>query len=523
MKKLSFCTLFFLFFALNLNAKKYWVSFTDKPSVAFDPYSYFDIKTINYRLQNNIPLSDECDLPLNAEYVNKVHAVSGKILAESRWLNAVAVDMNSRQANRIKQLPFVASVTDVAVLQTTSAESRISISNPEDLRLAAAKQLSRMGGNYFKNMGIDGTGMRIAVFDGGFPGVDQHPVFKHLRDNNQIVGTWNFPKNSPNVYRGVSHGTMVLSCIAGKYGDIDLGLATGAEFLLATVEVNYEVISEEISWVLAVEWAARNGANLINSSLGYINHRYFPSDMNGHTSMASRGALIAARKGILVVNAAGNEGVNGRWLVIGAPADADSVIAVGGISQKTNHHISFSSYGPTADGRLKPNVTAYGTAIVPTGSGFEYVDGTSFASPLLCGFAACAWQMNRSLNNMQMLQEIQKSGDLYPYFDYAHGYGTPQATYFTKEQNDVQPTFVIEKSNDSIVITVDKRFFPMHAESNTYKLYFHLQKNNRLLKRYAIAEVFQPEVLKFAIKDLQEDDIKTVRVHFMGYTMSYDL
>ena len=170
-----------------------------------------------------------------------------------------------------------------------------------------------------------------------------------------------------------------------------MGLATGANFLLAITEVSSEPFSEEENWLAAVEWAYKNGADIISSSLGYTNNRYFTKDMDGKKSFVVKAASLAARKGMLVINAAGNDG-DSEWKVISTPADADSILTIGGVSPETNLHINFSSYGPTADGRMKPNVSAFGEAVVANTKGnVEIAFGTSFATPLVAGFAACAW------------------------------------------------------------------------------------------------------------------------------------
>src|SRR5690606_11480520 len=170
--------------------------------------------------------------------------------------------------------------------------------------------------------------------------------------------------------------------------------------------------------------------------------------MNGITALISRSANMAARKGILVVNSAGNEGSNTEWVSIGAPADADSVLAVGGISPWTNLHVSWSSYGPSADKRIKPNVCAFGHSMVMTDKGISEATGTSFASPLTAGFAACVWQADTTLTNMELFELIEKSGDLYPYYDYAHGYGVPQASAFFDDLIVIRDTtFKVERTD----------------------------------------------------------------------------
>jgi len=299
------------------------------------------------------------------------------------------------------------------------------------------KQLSIMQGDLFRQAGITGKGVRIAIFDGGFPNVDVLPCFKQVRDNNRIIKTWDFTRKKENVYGFSSHGTSVMCCIAGvDTSGKPFGLATDAEFLLARTEVNSEPFSEEENWIAALEWADQNGADIVNSSLGYTFNRYFPYQMDGKTSFVSRGAAKAASKGILVVNAAGNEGDKENWKIIGAPADADSILSVGGVDPENGLHISFSSYGPTVDGRLKPNVCAAGKAYAYGRKSPGVIYGTSFASPITAGFAACAKQTRPGIKAMDLLQEIQLSGHLYPYFDYAHGYGIPQASYFTETGTD---------------------------------------------------------------------------------------
>ena len=320
-------------------------------------------------------------------------------------------------------------------------------------------QLKRFGGQYFVDKGINGKGLRICVMDGGFPKVDTHPAFQHLRDNNQIIKTYNFPNKKENVYGWSTHATMVLSCIAGinDKGQM-LGLATGAEFLLARTEIDPEPFKEEVWWAQGAEWADKNGADIINSSLGYGKDRHWTKDMDG-TSYVAKAAQKAVEKGILICNSAGNEGDDKRWMTIITPSDAENVLCVGGIEDKLDkyQHISFSSYGPTADKRPKPNVVAFGHAKVANPSGgFTEAYGTSFSSPLTAGFCACAWQTKRDLTALQMKAEIEKSADLYPYFDYAYGYGVPQAAYFTNELKSAERSFNIVQEKDGVKIVVSK-------------------------------------------------------------------
>jgi subtilisin family serine protease len=178
-----------------------------------------------------------------------------------------------------------------------------------------------------------------------------------------------------------------------------------------------------------LEWADEKGASLVNSSLSFTNQLYERKDLNGRTCKISIAANTAMDKGILVVNAAGNEFQNG-WEIIGAPADAERILTVGSVNPKTGYISSFSSIGPTADGRLKPDVCAPGELLYPDGDEFKHIQGTSFATPLVCGFAACVRQLHPEWNTEKLWTEIRKSGSLYPFFDYAHGFGIPRASYF---------------------------------------------------------------------------------------------
>lgn len=166
-------------------------------------------------------------------------------------------------------------------------------------------------------------------------------------------------------------------------------MASNAEFLLARTEVNAEPFAEEEWWLAAAEWAGKNGAHIINSSLGYTYHRYFPEQMDRKTSLVARAANMAASKGIIVVNAMGNDGDN-SWKAVGTPADADTVLSVGSVDPYKEYKINFSSFGPTVDGRMKPNVTNSGFAAVAVKKDkLGNAHGTSFASPLISGFVAC--------------------------------------------------------------------------------------------------------------------------------------
>jgi serine protease AprX len=527
MKKITSFIFFFLLFSGFINAQeKFWISFRDKANVCFDPYSYFDERTIQQRLSNHIALNDSTDFPVNPGYLATITEIVESVSKNSRWLNGVAVIATAEQINIISSLPFVKSIEPM-----TEKFSAAFLENAKPFSLTKKDkallhfQTQRMQIDSFRVHHIDGTGIRIAIFDVGFPGVDKHPAFAHLREGHKIIETYNFVNKNENVYKGHWHGTATLSCVAGIYDSENIGMATGAEFLLAKTEkLLCESYSEEENWLAAAEWADKHGANIISCSLGYTNKRYFNTEMNGHKSLVARAATLAASKGILVVNAAGNEGSD-SWRTVATPADADSVLSVGGTDPYTDLHIFFSSFGPTSDGRLKPNVSALGEAIVATSNNVAREMGTSFAAPFVAGFAACAWQSHRQLTNMELFNEIEQSGNLYPYFDYAHGFGIPQASWFVSPKVEKEPTFdFVIINNDIKVILREKYSYPQEEVGFGYNVqrnfYYKIEDKDGAIKRYTVLLADRKEMLHVFAEDFQTGDVLTV--HFEGYTSNLD-
>lgn len=460
MRKKLFIAIFALISSVAMAQDKcFWVFFTDKNDTQFDPYSYFDAKAIERYQKCGADLYDISNYPLNDSYVGTVGSYSTEVFGESRWLNAVGIEATDDNAALIAQLPFVARVQEIVSNGTVANVKTEFKEIEEDNKDILTDQVKRFGGQHFIDKGIDGKGLRICVMDGGFPKVNTHPAFQHLRDNHQIIKTYNFPNKKEDVYGWNTHGTMVLSCIAGiNDKGQKMGLATGAEFLLARTEIEPEPFKEEVWWAQGAEWADKNGADIINSSLGYGKDRHWTKEMDG-TSYVAKAANKAAEKGILICNSAGNEGDDKRWMTIITPADAENVLCVGGIEDDLEkyRHISFSSYGPSADKRRKPNVVAFGHAAVANPSGgFTDAYGTSFSSPLTAGFCACAWQTMRDKTALEMKAEIEKSADLYPYFDYAFGYGVPQAAYFTGDKKAAERSFNLVQEKDGVKIVVPK-------------------------------------------------------------------
>lgn len=457
--KVLICSCLFVLLVFPVSSQqKYWVFFTDKNGVEFDPYSYFDSKAIERRIKHNIPLDHFTDKPVKSEYISDVKKRCDSTGFSSRWFNALVIYGNEFQINEIKKLPFVAAVEEMQMYDVNLTTNGLGDLTKGETQLLMA-QTKRMSGDHFAKNNITGKGVRVAILDAGFTGFPSCDQLTVCINQKRVAATYNFVKNDNDVYRGHSHGTNVASCITGLFDSIPSGIAPNAELLLATTEKGFsEKIKEEENWLAAMEWADKNGAHVINTSLGYTTRWYFKSDMNGKKGLISRAATMAARKGIVVVCSAGNEG-DTDWKTIAAPGDADSVLTVGGINPWTGIQASWSSYGPSADKRLKPNVSAYGYAMVGDGTGAFEQSGTSFASPLVAGFAAAVIELHPDWTNMQVIDAIQKSSDLFPYFDYAHGYGVPQGKWFFNDADSIAPTFnVVDSDYVWHIVITDEAF-----------------------------------------------------------------
>lgn len=512
MKKVTLLfTLFCAILGIASAQNSYWVFFTDKQNTTFDPYQYFDTKAIERYAQCGADLYDITNYPVNSEYASAVEKAAEELVGTSRWLNAAGVMATEEQISMIKQFPFVAGIQLIAS-DMELAEINITESINADY---AGEQISIHHGELFKQHNISGKGVRVAVFDAGFPDVNTHPAFQHLRDNNQIIKTWNFVKKNENVYEANSHGRMVLSCIAGiMNGEQLLGMAPDAQFLLARTEVAAEPKKEEVWWVQALEWADQNGADIVNSSLGYGKQRYILKNMDGKTSMVAKAANTAAQKGILVCNSMGNEGTDKEWKMLITPADADSVLSVGAVIS-IDRIASFSSFGPTADGRMKPNVVAMGEDNWVAGSkgNFTQASGTSFSSPMMAGFAACVKQLHPEYTAWQLKTEIEKSANHYPYFDYAFGYGVPQAGYFFGEKPEVTDNLSLSEDDEAIYVTCKK------GETS---IFYKITNGDGTIERYNQKTIFKDDnSIRFNKSDLENG--QTLEIWSDGQVLKYSV
>jgi hypothetical protein len=288
-----------------------------------------------------------------------------------------------------------------------------------------------INGSNLQHSGFTGKGILIAVLDGGFMYAENASSLLSLRNRKGIKSTYDFVLNSKEVYGYHNHGTSVLSVLAGDIEGVIAGTAPGADFLLLrTEDSDSEFPVEEDFWVAGAEFADSSGADIITSSLGYsqfddpaMNYKY--SDMDGNTAFVTKAADIAASKGILVFNSAGNER-NKQWFYIIAPSDGDSVLAVGAVDENENIS-SFSSSGPSGDGRVKPDNVTMGVS-VPVQVNATLIagaNGTSFSCPVLSGTTACLMQAAPMATNIEILEALHSSADRYQNPDPLYGYGLP--------------------------------------------------------------------------------------------------
>jgi serine protease AprX len=521
----SLLVILFYFLLIGIcPAQEYWVFFKNKSNCTFNPYTYFDHKAIDRRIINEVSLYDSTDFPVNQNYIDVVSKLADSTGFASRWFNALDVYANEDQITKISLLPFV-SVIEPMESMAIEASYKDDGTDYDTTLTKYMKELLewqtlRMGRPYFQKAGLDGKGVRIAVLDGGFPSLDSSAAFKHLTQNGRIIKTWDFVRNRENVYSYNQHGILVLSCIAGMYKDQEMGLAPGAEFLLARTELNSEHYSEEKNWLAAMEWADKNGAQIINSSVGYTYHRYFTDQMDGKTSLVSRAANMAARKGILVVNCAGNDAEE-KWQIICTPADSDSVLTVGGIDPITGYHIGFSSFGPTSDKRMKPNVSAFADVVAEGPKGVANVQGTSFSCPLVTGFAACVLQANPNIKCMDLFHLIEKSGEMYPYFDYAHGYGVPQASKIVNVNFISVATFSFVLSKENISVFLRDFKYSDDERTSQLLLFYNIMDTDGHIEEFHVLMVYQKEALTVPLSRLSPGE--KLNVYFRGYTASWSI
>ena len=442
MKKILLFTL--LIFNFGFSQEDAWVYFTNKPDAAFylvNPLQMLNQRSLDRRAAQGIAL-DNTDVPIAQTYIDQVTASTGiTVMAKSKWLNALHVRGTQANIQLLTNLSFVSQIQFAnSNLNSRQSGEKSNELQPVNKQLevltnfnygGSSNQIEMLNGHLLHQQNYTGQGKMVAIMDAGFPGVDTASPFQRLRDNNLILGGYNFPDRNTSIYTRSSHGTSVLSCMAGFVDNQLVGTAPDAQYyLFITEDTNSENPVEESYWVEAVEMADSLGVDVINTSLGYFaydnpNYSYSYSDMNGIKSFAARGADIAFSKGMICVTSAGNSG-NSSDPHIATPADAITTLTVGAVDASENY-VSFSSIGPSFDNRVKPDVCAKGyLASVSNATGnIVNANGTSFSSPILAGMVTTFWSAVPNMTNAEIMQFVKESADIYANPTIYKGYGVP--------------------------------------------------------------------------------------------------
>jgi serine protease AprX len=452
------CALVLFTTAGKAQYSKYIIRLKDKGSSPYtlgNPAAYLSPRALQRRTAFSIAI-DSADMPVTPRYIDSIRS-SGTviILNTSKWLNQVAIQTTDAAAlAKINSFPFVLGTAPLApsVKETTDNDfipiNKKKEAPDEPIPTGASgtqntaadyynygvsyNQVHLHNGEFLHNHGFRGEGMQMAVMDAGFLNYLTIPTFDSIRTNNQVLGTWDFVTGSTSVTEDDAHGTYCLSTIAANMPGTFMGTAPKTAFYLYRTEDAFsEYPIEEQNWAAAAERVDSMGVAISSTSLGYttfdaaqFNHTY--ADMNGNTTIIARAADMAAKKGMLVIVAAGNDG-NNAWRYVGTPADADSALAVGAVSAGGIIG-SFSSYGPSSDGQVKPAVAAVGVnAVVASTSNGQplFGSGTSFACPNMAGLATCLWQAFPEVNNMSIINTLQQAASRFTNPDTRTGYGIP--------------------------------------------------------------------------------------------------
>lgn len=422
---------------------KYRVTLKDKKGSGYSlkhPEQFLSQRALERRKHQKIKVNTT-DLPVSDVYVEGVTSKGVKLVHKSKWNNTIVVStVDTAVMQSVAELPYVTSVRKVAtylapspvtMLDTIDRHSLIKEDHDtieyKDIHGDAYCQIHQLNGEPLHQAGYRGEGMVIAVIDGGFTNADIIPRLK----NTKILGTKDFVGYKQEFYATQSHGMMVLSCMGTNVPYDMVGTAPEASYwLLMSEDGGSEQLVEEDNWCAAIEFADSVGADVVNTSLGYANFDN-PDDclkywfLDGKTELISRSASMCASKGMILVNSAGNS-ADEPWKLITPPADAKDVLTVGAVTSK-GRNTNFSSLGNTADGRIKPDVVAMGQdcTVLNINGTRRQGNGTSFASPILCGMVACLWQALPELNAYQIMDLVRRSGNNATHPDNVYGYGIP--------------------------------------------------------------------------------------------------
>lgn len=449
---------FLLAIALNMFGQvapgKYFIEFTDKNNNPFSidkPDEFFSERALQRRLKQYISI-DSTDLPVTPFYIENIRSLGITVINQSKWLNGITINLpDISLLDSIMKFPFVKKIhkndlllmdpdppTDKYSFETASMEEIITRGDIPGKQTGtdvfnygpSYKQIHMVNGDLLHQQNYRGEGKIIAVLDAGFLNADILPVFDSIRIDNRILETRDFVVPGNDVYRESMHGMAVLSIIGGNLPGQLIGTAPKASFLLyRTEDANSEYLIEEYNWISGAEAADSAGADIITSSLGYTtfdnpDQDHTCTDMSGNHTPITRGANIAASKGMIVVASAGNSGGT-TWQCMSAPADGSCVLAVGSVDSLGNYSL-FSSVGE-ATSRIKPNVTSMGERTVMAGSDGSIMrgSGTSCSAPIISGMMACLWQAVPSGSNFLLMRAVELSSNQVMDPDSLKGYGIP--------------------------------------------------------------------------------------------------
>ena len=437
----------------------YRISFKDKGTNDINNYSAADLlseRAVERRAKANIPVPDFRDLPVYSGYIEQISASGLKFHSTSRWMNTALFKTETlKDISYLENLPFI---SDVKIVKNTGGKGagadKLDFETIQDNFPPFDQPIVMLNGQSVHNSGFNGKGIIIAVLDGGFENAENITSLESLRNRKGIKGTFDFAGNQSNVYGYHTHGTAVLSVLAGNIPGYITGSARDADYwLLRTEDTESEYPVEEDFWITAAEFADSLGADIISSSLGYYNFddpllNYKYSDMDGNSAYVTRAADIAASKGILVVNSAGNER-NKTWIRIIAPSDGDSVLAVGAVAWDRTIS-SFSSAGPSSDNRIKPDLVSQGVsvAVQTKTTVVERSSGTSFSCPVISGMCACILQAVPQATIYDIITSLCSASDRYHSPDSLYGYGIPDVV---EAINKLQEKYVLQTDKGSVV------------------------------------------------------------------------
>lgn len=478
----------FIICALSLTAEAqdynyaFLVEFTDKNNSIYsveNPLEYLSERAIERRKKENIEITEQ-DFPVNGWYVDSVLSYDAEFHVSSRWFNSAVFTTNSSSfLTKVNQLSFVKKVSLVyQKMSKKSVNKSKLILDGETLNYGDARnQIYMCNAHELHNKGYKGEGIHIAVMDAGFYNADILSCFDSLWIKNQILDYRDFVERGGDLFNSHTHGTKVLSTIASNAPGVIMGTAPNAYYYLYRTEDGAsEFPIEEENWIAAAEVADSAGVDIITTSLGYSNYdlpelSYVYSDMDGNTARITRGAEVAFSKGILLVNSAGNEG-NDPWKYITAPSDGENVLCVGAVGPD-KRIAEFSSRGPAADGRQKPDIVAQGAyaAVISTDNTVVFRNGTSFSCPIMAGMLACFWQALPECSNAEIMKLVNSYGNKYNNPDNIYGNGLPD---FGK-LNFTLDTIDFKKPNSNkIVKTYPNPFI------NKLKVHFYIKKAQKV-------------------------------------------